>query len=193
MSVKKLSSSDQVVLPEPEQDVQPDPLEQKTKKVADQALSPRTRSPAPSESSVFWPDPANLLTQRPANIFSEIYPREIFTELNYSATDEEWREIRDAREREIYQEDEIPARNFAMIKLAMKRLDPELFWQGVHHLNKNQLADVKIALKAFKEIADTVGKTPSPDDEWVNTDAQDKLNTPNSPLPELSPRSESLS
>lgn len=122
-------------------------------------VSPRrTVSPAHSDFSANWSDPDNLLSEKPKDIFVEDpgNAQKTFTDWGYRATKEEWEAI--IREGCTGQHDslESPSANLAVAKLAMKQLNPELFWQTVHHLSPEGREEIKRFLTAANALLNSV-------------------------------------
>ncbi len=115
-------------------------------------------SPTNSENSTTWTDPDGLLLQKPGDIF-EADPgnaRETFDTWGYSATDAEWEEIIQKGSTGQHGGLESSSANLAVAKLAMKQLNPALFWLSVHHLNEEDLQDLKRCVNAFSALLNSV-------------------------------------
>lgn len=125
----------------------------KTQDAAAAVLS-RPPSPTPSDDSVDWSDVENLTSKKPKDIFEEDPgdPEAVFREWGYDATKQEWEEIIEAGATGPYGGLESDTANFALVKLAMKQLNPKLFWQSVEHLNDDDLRKVRLAVRAFQDL-----------------------------------------
>lgn len=125
----------------------------KTQEAATAVLA-RPASPTPSEDPVVWADPEDLTLRTPKDIFEEDPgdPGKVFREWGYDATKQEWKEIIEAGATGPYGGLESDTANFALVKLAMKQLNPKLFWQSVEHLNDDDLRKVRLAVRAFQDL-----------------------------------------
>lgn len=122
------------------------PLEQRTKEAAAQTLE--SRSPDSDNSFHIWKDENDLMSKQPIDMF-ECTPKfkDTFGKCGYKATPEELKEIASTI-----------SPNFATIKLAMKQLNPQLFWQTLPHLSPYDAHSVRIAVSAFSQLIDSLDR-----------------------------------
>lgn len=118
----------------------------------------RVVSPAHSEFSADWSDSGNLLSEKPKDIFEEDpgNSRGIFETWGYSATKEEWEDIMQKGSTGPYESLESASANLAVLQLAMKQLNPKLFWQTVHHLSPEGREEIKRFLTAANALLNSV-------------------------------------
>ena len=136
---------------------QPSPSEIRTGQIAQNTNLPFTRPSSPAHCSPRSTSSSDADSEVPPDLFEDSWKaRDKCQEQGYKITEAEWQEVRLAGQNEYNSDFEDCAKNFALAKIAMKKLDEQLFRQTVHHMKRTDIDALKETVAAFAKILDKV-------------------------------------